>query len=171
MLKVEKKINKNKNKNQEDDITKAQSDLKNSIKNLYLDSQKKKKTIEDYAQLATEIRKEYAKLQQENNELKIQLHKYQSYVEQLNQTSHKKYYSKFMRKIEPYHDLQPESDETDESDSYVEVRRRPKKYRKKIAYEDELDGIPNYEPKSPSEDEQEENEVEIKKPIKKKCNN
>ena len=71
-----------------------------------------------------------------------------------------------MRKRKPYHDLQRESDETDESDSYVEVRRRPKKYRKKIAYEDELDGIPNYEPKSPSEDEQEENEVEIKKPIK-----
>ena len=67
-----------------------------------------------------------------------------------------------MRKRKPYHDLQQESDETDESDSYVEVRRRPKKYRKKIAYEDELDGIPNYEPKSPSEDEQEENEVEIK---------
>ena len=62
MLKVKKKINKNKNKNQEDDSTKAQSDLKNSIKNLYLDSQKKKKTIDDYAQLTTEIRKEYAKL-------------------------------------------------------------------------------------------------------------
>ena len=35
-----------------------------------------------------------------------------------------------MRKIEPYHDLQPESDETDESDSYVEVRRRPKNIEK-----------------------------------------
>ena len=38
-----------------------------------------------------------------------------------------------MRKRKPCHDLQPESDETDESHSYVEVRRRPKKYRKKIA--------------------------------------
>ena len=46
------------------------------------------------------------------------------------------------------------------------MRRWPKKYGKKIAYVDELDVIPNYEPKSPSEDEQEENEVEIKKPIK-----
>ena len=71
-----------------------------------------------------------------------------------------------MRKRKPYHDLQPEIDETDKSDYYVEVRRRRKKYRKKIAYEDELDGIPNYEPKSPSEDEQEENEVEIRKTIK-----
>ena len=67
-----------------------------------------------------------------------------------------------MRKRKPYHDLQPETDETDESDYYVQVCRRPKKYRKKIAYENELDGIRNYEPKSPSEDEQEENEVEIK---------
>ena len=41
-----------------------------------------------------------------------------------------------------------------------------KNIEKKIAQEDELDGIPNYEPKSPIEDEQEENEVEIKKPIK-----
>ena len=31
-----------------------------------------------------------------------------------------------MRKRKPYHDLQPESDETNESDSYVEVRRQPK---------------------------------------------
>ena len=37
---------------------------------------------------------------------------------------------------------------------------------KKIAYVDELDVIPNYKPKSPSEDEQEENEVEIKKSTK-----
>ena len=42
MLKVKKKINKNKNIIQNDDISKAQTDLKNSIKNLFIDGQKKK---------------------------------------------------------------------------------------------------------------------------------
>ena len=78
MLKVKKKIS----KNQEDDITKIQKELKNSIKNLYLnDQKKKKKTVDEYAQLTTKIREEYAKLQQENNQLKIELHKYKTYVE------------------------------------------------------------------------------------------
>ena len=63
MLKVKKKIHKNVvNKNQEDDITKIQNELKNSIKSLYINDQKKKKTIDEYAQLTTEIREEYAKL-------------------------------------------------------------------------------------------------------------
>ena len=43
MLKVKKKVHKtNLNKNQEDDISKIQKELKNSIKNLYLSDQKKK---------------------------------------------------------------------------------------------------------------------------------
>ena len=75
MLKVKKKIHRNVNKNQEDDITKIQNELKNSIKNLYINDQKKKKTIDEYAQLTTKIREEYAKLQQENNQLKIELQK------------------------------------------------------------------------------------------------
>ena len=42
MLKMRKKIHKtNLNKNQEDDISKIQNELKNSIKNLYLSNQKK----------------------------------------------------------------------------------------------------------------------------------
>ena len=63
MLKIKKKIHKNVvNKNQEDDITKIQNELKNSIKNLYIKDQEKKKTIDEYAQLTTKIREEYAKL-------------------------------------------------------------------------------------------------------------
>ena len=43
MLKVKKKIHKtNLNKNQEDDISKIQNNLKSSIKNLYISDQKKK---------------------------------------------------------------------------------------------------------------------------------
>ena len=84
MLKVKKKIHKtNYSKNQEDDISKIQNDLKNSIKNLYIGDQNKKKTIDEYAQVTTKIRGEYAKLQQENIQFKIELHKYKAYVEQL----------------------------------------------------------------------------------------
>ena len=123
---------------------------------------KKKKTIEEYAQLTTKIRKEYAKLQQENNQLKIELHKYKTYVEQLPQTPRKKYYSKPIRKSKHYKDLQTET-KSDESDSYVtEIRRRPKQQKIKIVYEDELDGVPDYEPQSPSEEEQEESFIQIK---------
>ena len=79
---------------------------------------KKKKTIEEYAQLTTKIREEYAKLQQENNQLKIELHKYKTYAEQLPQTPRKKYYSKPIRKSKHYQDVQPET-KSDESDPYV----------------------------------------------------
>ena len=46
MLKVKKKIHKtNYSKNQEDDISKIQNDLKNSIKNLYISDKKKRKQL------------------------------------------------------------------------------------------------------------------------------
>ena len=168
MLKVKKKIHKtNYSKNQEDDISKIQNDLKNSIKNLYISDQKKKKTIDEYVQLTTKIRDEYAKLQQENSQLKIELHKYKAYVEQLSQKLYRKpyvNYQKPMRKRKHYRDLEPEEEESDESDSYItEIRRRPRKQRKRIIYEDEIDGVPNYESQSPSEEEQEDNnEIQIK---------
>ena len=80
MLKVKKKtIGNPKNKSQDDNLTELQKDIKNSIKNLYISDQKKKKTINEYSELLTKIRNEYAKLQKENNELKIELHKYQNY--------------------------------------------------------------------------------------------
>ena len=167
MLKVKKKIHKtNLNKNQEDDISKIQNNLKSSIKNLYISDQKKKKKIDKYAQLITKIREEYAKLQQENNQLKIELHKYKTYVEQLSQKSYQKSYVNYpkpIRKRKHYRDLEPE-EESDESDFYItEIRRRPKKQKKRITYEEEIDGLPNYEPESPSEEEQEDNnEIQIK---------
>ena len=50
-------------------LTESQNDIKNSTKNLYISDQKKKKTINEYAELLTKIRNEYAKLPKENNEL------------------------------------------------------------------------------------------------------
>ena len=119
----------NLNKNQEDDISKIQNDLKNSIKKLYLSDKKKKKTIDDYTQLTTKIRQKYARLQQECNQLKIELHKYKTYVEQMPQTPRKNY-SRPIRKRKHYLDLELE-EESDESDSYVtEIRRRPRRQKK-----------------------------------------
>ena len=64
MLKVKKKKkNQNpKNKSQDEDLTQLQNKIKNSIKNLCISDQKNKKTINEYAELLTKIRNEYAKL-------------------------------------------------------------------------------------------------------------
>ena len=97
--------------------------------------------------------------------MKIELHKYKNYVEQLPQKPyHKSYahYQKPIRKRKHYHDI--EQEESDKSDSYItEIRTRPKKQKKRIIYDDELDGVPDYEPESPREEEQEDNnEIEVK---------
>ena len=90
MLKVKKTIRNPKNKSQNNDLTELQNDIKNSIKNLYISDQKKKKTINEYAELLTKIRNEYAKLQKENNEIKIKLHKYQNYFQNMSQKLYQK---------------------------------------------------------------------------------
>ena len=69
--------------------------------------------------------------------------------------------TKPIRKRKHYYYDEPEQSE--ESDSYVtEIRRRPKKQKKRIIYKDQIDGIPEYEPDSSTEEEQEEdNNYEI----------
>ena len=58
MLKVEKKIGKNPvNKNQEDDITKIQNELKSSIKYLYLSDQRKRKQLTNMCNLLQKLEK------------------------------------------------------------------------------------------------------------------
>ena len=76
-------------------------------------------------------------------------------------------YQKRIRKIKHYYDDQ---EENKESDSYVtEIRRkRPNKHRKKIIYEDEIDGLPDYELHSPTEDEEQEKEYNNKVQTKSK---
>ena len=83
MLKVKKQIQRKINNNNQDKQIKNQNDLKNSIKNLFIGNQNKKKIIHEYAQLTTQIREEYAKLQNENNQLKSSLEKYKQYVEEM----------------------------------------------------------------------------------------
>ena len=55
MLKVKRQIQRKINNNNQDEYMKNQNDLKNSIKNLYIGNQNKKKTIDEYAQLTTQI--------------------------------------------------------------------------------------------------------------------
>ena len=157
MLKVKKKIPSTKNKNKNEDVTQLHEEIKNSIKNLYLSDQKKKKTINEYIEILSKIRNEYALSQKENNQFKVQLQKHQNYVENLPQKSHTKYQKPIRKRKHYYYDDQEESEE---SDSYVtEIRRRrPNKQRKRIIHEDEIDGLPEYEPHSPTEDEEQEEE-------------
>ena len=70
-------------------------------------------------------------------------------------------YTKPIRKGKHYYYDQP--GQSEESDSYVtELRRRPKQQRKRIIYKDEIDGLPEYDPDSPTKEEQEEdNNYEI----------
>ena len=64
--------------------------MNNSIKKLFIKDQKNKKTINGYADLITKIRNEYAQLQKENNQLKIELQKYQQYVQNVSENSYRK---------------------------------------------------------------------------------
>ena len=99
MLKVKKQIQRKINNNNQDEQIKNQNDLKNSIKNLFIGNQNKKKIIHEYAQLTTQIREEYAKLQNENNQLKSTLEKYKQYVEEMQLPRQwSRYYEKPTRK-------------------------------------------------------------------------
>ena len=154
MLKVKKKIQNPKSQNN-DELTDLQNQIKNSIKNLFIKDQKNKKTINGYADLITKIRNKCAQLQKENNQLKIELQKYQQYVQNVSQNPYRKpSYLRPKRKRIPYYY------ESDESDPYIsEVRKRPRKSQKrKIIYEDDIDGIP-YEPDSPTEEEDQEDDI------------
>ena len=98
MFKVKKKIQGPKNKSQDEDLTQLHNKIKNSQKSLYISIQKKKKTINEYAELITKIRNEHAKLQKENSELKIELQKYQYYIQNKPQRSYQKPIRKRKRK-------------------------------------------------------------------------
>ena len=99
MLKVKKKIHKKIINNDQNEQIKNQNDLKNLIKNLYIGNQKKKKTIDEYAQLTTQIREEYAKLQREKNDLKVTIEKYKKDLEEMQLPRRRtNYYEKPIRK-------------------------------------------------------------------------
>ena len=154
MLKVKRKIQNPKSQNNYE-LTDLQNQIKKLIKNFFIKDQKNKKTINEYADLITRIRNEYVQLQKKNNQLKIELQKFQQYVQNFSQTPYRKpsYVRPKRKRIQYY-------DESDESDSYIsEVKKRPKNYKKrKIIYEDDIDGI-TYKPDSPTEEEDQEDDI------------
>ena len=166
MLKVKKQIQKKKSRDNNEN-EQLRNDIKNSIKNLFISNQTKKKTIDECAQLTTQIREEYAKLQKESNNLQIELEKYKKYVEQIQPGNRNKYCEKPIRKRKYYkRDYeQVDSDDDDDRDMYItEIRKRKKRLKKCIIYEDEIDGIS--EPDTEPEEEQEQ-EKEVKTDINK----
>ena len=100
--------------------------------------------------------------------MKIELHKYKNYVEQVPQKSYQKAYPRPIRKRKYYHDLEHGKEDSDESDSYItEIRRRKrKKPRKRIFYEEEIDGVSDQEPDSPPSEEEQDIKPEIKSQLK-----
>ena len=96
------------------------------------------------------------------------MQKYKNYVEQLQQKSYQKAYPRPIRKRKHYQDLEHEQEDSDESDSYItEIRRRKcKKPRKRIFYEEEVDGVSDQEPDSPPSEEEQDIKPEIKSQLK-----
>ena len=119
---------------------------------MFIKDQKNKRTRNEYADLITKIRNEYAQLQKENDQLRIDLQKYQKYIQNISQTPFRKpSYLRPKRKTKQYFD------ESDESGSYIsEIKKRSRKPKKrKIIYEDDINGVP-YEADSPTEEEEQE---------------
>ena len=140
---------------------------------MFISNHIKKKTIDEYAQLTTQIRKEYAKLQKENNNLQIELQKYKKYVEQIQPRNKKKYYENPLRKRKYYQRSYEQDDSDDDSDTYItEIRKRKKRPKKRILYEDEIDGIsePDTDPQVREEEQEQEAKPEINKNKKTKKN-
>ena len=126
MLKVKKKIQNPKSK-ANDKLTNLQNEIKNSIKNLYIKDKKNTKIINEYADLITKIRKEFAQLRKENDQLRIECRKYQQYVQNVSQTPYRKpsYLKPKRKRIQYYH-------ERYEINSYItEIRKRPREPKKR----------------------------------------
>ena len=126
-----------------------------------------------------QIREEYAKLQRENNELKLALEKYKKYIEQIQPRTSPNLYEKPLRKRKFFkrnyeRRFGEEQDDSDVSDEYItDVRKRRKKTRKRLIYDDEIDGDEQSEPEIELDDPEEKEKIinvikKNKKRIKKK---
>ena len=145
----------------ETEYTKNQEDIKNSIKKLFISNQSRKKTIDEYAQLTTQIREEYAKLQAKCVQLESTLQKYKDYVEnRWSPSAPNVQRKKVFKKPKIPYDYENidrgymSADERDNEDEYYDYESKPKPKRKKrIVYVDEIDGD--------EEDEEEEEPEEV----------
>ena len=169
MLGVKKQIPIKLTTHNEEEYLKNQNDIKNSIKNLYIGKENKKKNINEYAQLVTQIREEYAKLQNKNTQLENTLQKYKDYIENKWTTPIRepRLYRRPIRKTKyPYyqeihgeeknnynynnHDNVDgnDDDNNDNDDNYDDeveeeiryIKPKKTKNKKRIVYIDEIDG-------------------------------
>ena len=184
MLKVKKHMPFKLTSNNEEEYLKNQNEIKNSIKNLYIGNQSKKKTINEYAQLVTEVHEEYAKLQNKCRNLEETLQKYKDFIEgkwnrasaTLRQQQDTRYYRRPIRKRkytnkrhfdDQYFDDQYEDDadnddyddDNDDDNQYVKYKKPKRKIKKRIVYVDEIDGNDDEENDS---DNKSDNELEKK---------
>ena len=156
----------------ETEYDKNQNDIKSSIKKLYISNQSKKKTIDDYAKLTTQIREEYAKLQAKCVQLENTVQKYKDYVEnRWSQPAKGIQRKRPLRKTKiPYYhqydninDGYMSADEKDDNDEYFDYESKPKPKRKKrIVYVDEIDGDETNEAEEVEEKEEDEPEEYVK---------
>ena len=154
----------------ETEYKKNQDEIKNSIKKLYISNQSKKKTINEYATLATQIREEYAKLQAKCAQLENTLQKYKDYVENRwappasSGTQRKRVFRK--PKIPYYHQYDSDiekgytSEDDEDNQEYFDYESKPRPKRKKrIVYVDEIDGN-NYDDNDDDDNEKPKNAIE-----------
>ena len=154
----------------ETEYKKNQDEIKNSIKKLYISNQSKKKTINEYATLATQIREEYAKLQAKCAQLENTLQKYKDYVENRwappasSGTQRKRVFRK--PKIPYYHQNDSDiekgytSEDDEDNQEYFDYESKPRPKRKKrIVYVDEIDGN-NYDDNDDDDNEKPKNAIE-----------
>lgn len=175
MLKIKKQLPFSSGLIDETEYNKNQEDIENSIKNLYIGNQSKKKTIDDYAKLTTQIREEYAKLQAKCVQLENTLQKYKDYIENRNrwqqprQQMRKRPFRKTKIPYYQYDDQYPtdgDLEDNEEDNDYFTYESTSKPRRKKrIVYVDEIDGD---ETNEPEEVEVVEEEPEYVKVVKKK---
>ena len=175
MLKIKKQLPFSSGLIDETEYNKNQEDIENSIKNLYIGNQSKKKTIDDYAKLTTQIREEYAKLQAKCVQLENTLQKYKDSIENRNrwqqprQQMRKRPFRKTKIPYYQYDDQYPtdgDIEDSEEDNDYFtyESKSKPKR-KKRIVYVDEIDGD---ETNEPEEVEVVEEEPEYVKVVKKK---
>ena len=160
----------------ETEYTKNQEEIKNSIKKLFISNQSRKKTIDEYAQLTTQIREEYAKLQAKCVQLESTLQRYKDYVEnRWSPSTPNVQRKKVFKKPKIPYDYENidrgymSADERDNEDEYYDYESKPKPKRKKrIVYVDEIDGDEEDEEEEEPEEEIPKNEDEYVKVVKRK---
>ena len=133
----------------EAEYKKNQDEIKNSIKNLFISNNNKKKTINEYATLTTQIREEYAKLQTKCVQLEKTLQRYKDYIENRwtppvsSNIQRKRVFRKPKIPYNQDNDIEGYISEVDDEDNqeYFDYESKPKPKRKKrIVYVDEIDG-------------------------------